>query len=61
MHLVSKIMKVGGSLALVIPPEVIKEMDILPKDTVIIKYTHTKMNISKLKDIMNKKEDNRHG
>lgn len=48
MKLVSKIMKVGGSYTVIIPPNIIREMKLMKRDLVVITYNADKMEISKL-------------
>jgi len=57
MKAVSKIMKVGGSYALILPPEVMQELKLLKREAMVIEYNGGKMTISKLNDIMQKKQE----
>lgn len=56
MKIISKIMKVGGSYAVIIPPTVMEEMKLLKRDLVLIQYDENKMDIIKLNDIINKRD-----
>lgn len=56
MHCVTKLMRVGGSVTMVIPPIVMKEMKLLPNESVVISYNEKQMNINKLNDILKDKD-----
>lgn len=52
MHLVTSLIRVGGSVTMVIPPAVLKEMKLVPYDKLVIKYNKGEMKITKLGDLV---------
>lgn len=60
MHGISKIMKVGGSYAMILPGEMLEHMKLNRNDKLFIQYDNKKATIEKLDDIIknrDKKED----
>lgn len=56
----TKIIRVGGSLAIIVPKETIKSMRLYRNQTLLIRNDEHKMEIEKLSDILDKlkeKED----
>ncbi len=56
MVFVTSILRVGGSVAMIVPPAVIKEMDLVCREKLIIKYNKREMNITKLNDMLEKED-----
>jgi len=61
MIFISKVTKIGGSLFVSIPPIIIQELGLLPRELVIIKYNNGKMDITAFKEIMDKINNNNKG
>lgn len=51
-----KIMQVGRSKVLVIPPEIIKEMKLIKGEVMVIKTYRGKLQATRLRDYVRKKE-----
>lgn len=56
MHIVTRITRVGGSIYMIVPAAVVKEMKLLPGDSVVITYAEKQMDITKLNDILKDKD-----
>lgn len=52
MYIVTRITRVGGSIYMIVPAAVVKEMKLLPGESVVITYDEKQMNICKLKAII---------
>lgn len=55
MHQVTRVIKLGHSLAVVIPSSAVRVFSILPGDVLVVSYTDRNLDIRKLKDIINGK------
>lgn len=61
MKLVSKIMKVGGSYAVIIPRKILEEMDLVKGNPVLLQMSEKKLIIQDLNAILDKTNNNYKG